>query len=582
MSTADITGILSKPTRLMGRTDYPAVGAVRLVRMWPEIAKFDLDGCIAWLAANPSVTDPVIEQNKFTGTYFGGRVWYEWDKPDPEAVNRGLGDKFNLYQELFPVASVTGPTATVEDNCAFTVTAYAVYFGANPVTLPARSTGVQWTADAPQIDPSSGLYTTVVRRRERHGQNTTALPSLTTSGETATRQVQIGIGAPDAGAGALPAIDSTSLSDGQFAEQSVEPLEDCTKRAVTDVHTVVDQVINEESVEAAVTTDVVIHTAADVDLTIPPTVADGTAVQVWNDPSIRAKNKRKTTQTTETVTNQSNAEAGATAAVATTTTINTAMDTASLPTNPPAPGDGEAKTLTIRRSPKFKNRAEVVQTTETVTNQQHAIAQVKPDRSVAETIDTAMDTASLPTNPPVPSAGEAKALEIVIDPKFKNRAKVTQRTETAVKLEMSAKSFTDYDGTKSWYEADNLTETELNTKLAALSTSTRTTAVFGPSREFAGRFYLSYATHPIDGAGSTGDAFTAGTIEWVAVSRAGVSTYFGLKWTTSASTAQTWLTTDPTGSYSHYTARKVDVDGIKTWVHPLGRGRFLAVRVRQK
>ena len=70
MSTADITGILSKPTRLMGRTDYPAVGAVRLVRMWPEIAKFDLDGCIAWLAANPSVTDPVIEQNKFTGTVY--------------------------------------------------------------------------------------------------------------------------------------------------------------------------------------------------------------------------------------------------------------------------------------------------------------------------------------------------------------------------------------------------------------------------------------------------------------------------------------------------------------------------------
>ena len=348
--------------------------------------------------------------------------------------------------------------------------------------------------------------------------------------------------------------------------------------------TVTNQSNAEAAATAAVATTTTINTAMDTASlpTNPPAPGDGEAKTLTIRRSPKFKNRAEVVQTTETVTDQSNAEAGATAAVATTTTINTAMDTASLPTNPPAPGDGEAKTLTIRRSPKFKNRAEVVQTTETVTNQQHAIAQVKPDRSVAETIDTAMDTAILPTNPPVPAAGEAKALEIVIDPKFKNRAKVTQRTETAVKLEMAEKSFTDYDGTKSRYEADNLTETELNTKLAALSTSTRTTAVFGPSREFADRFHLSYDTHPIGGAGRPGDAFTNGTIEWTADSRAGVSTYFGMKWTTSASTAQTWVTGTPTGSYSAYTVAKVDVDGIKTWVHPLGSGRFLAVRVRQQ
>jgi hypothetical protein len=124
----------------------------------------------------------------------------------------------------------------------------------------------------------------------------------------------------------------------------------------------------------------------------------------------------------------------------------------------------------------------------------------------------------------------------------------------------------------------NLTWAELVTALAAIDPTKNASPSISISREFVGRFDLTINQAEINSSGSSGDAFATGDVEYTATSRLGITTYIGIKWTTSKTAAQTWITTAPTAPY---TMIMLNVDGVMTFPRPQGRGRFMAVRVWQ-
>lgn len=239
-----------------------------------------------------------------------------------------------------------------------------------------------------------------------------------------------------------------------------------------------------------------------------------------------------------------------------------------------SPAAGEIKRRSLEKNADCT--MDVQDRTEAVIDQTITRVEVRPAQTVTTTIHTQQDVASLPTNPPVPGDGEFKTLEL--EPSdAKDRVKTTLTVGVSSKLEVEA-TVADYDGDTIIYEGDGLTLAEVTAKIAAVSTDKRCTPSLNKSREFKDRYSLRLIQRAVNENASYGDAFETSELEYEVVDRRGVPTKIGLKWTTSNVAAKNWITAAPTDGY---TTIKLDVDGVKTFPNPLGRGRFFAVRVWQ-
>lgn len=216
----------------------------------------------------------------------------------------------------------------------------------------------------------------------------------------------------------------------------------------------------------------------------------------------------------------------------------------------------------------------------TAVDQTQTEVEVKASQTITRTTHTQLADGSLPANPPVPANGESKVLRIV-PTAHKARNQVTEETRAGVKLEKNT-TWTDADGSNRNYEGSNLTASEVTTQLGTVTATNRIEVSCTPSPEYKNLFNLFIRERPPSQSSASGDMFGSGDVEYEVTSSAGVRTYIGIKYTTSKTSAKNWLTTAATTFNSYtYTTIKLSVDGIKTFPHPLGRGRFMAVRVWQ-
>jgi hypothetical protein len=95
---------------------------------------------------------------------------------------------------------------------------------------------------------------------------------------------------------------------------------------------------------------------------------------------------------------------------------------------------------------EFKDRWRTDLNTRTAVDQTQTEAIVGPLQSISQTTHTQQSTASLPTTPPTPAAGEIKTVRI--EPtQFKDRAKTVEETRASTAFDSGWVPYTDYYGT---------------------------------------------------------------------------------------------------------------------------------------
>lgn len=295
-----IKSILAGETRLVRRVDIPGIGAVILTRMWPEINKQDLGGCVDFLRANPSwmgldqarndkTSAPRIEGQEFAGSFVGSLPRLEWGKSDPATA--GTESRLNLMQDLY-LLNLTGASAVVEDSCQMLVTAYTVYFADSPPTVAGLHTvGVKWTVSDPILDLSTGLYTSTVKKWERQEQ-TFEFESEDRADQTERTAVKLGT---------ADAIQELTPSDGEQQTRQIQKNDDCTNNETVQTKTAVDQISTLGNVQADRSVVTTIHSQNASTVTMPPVPNDGESRQASNEPTAFKSRTRTSAQTATAV-----------------------------------------------------------------------------------------------------------------------------------------------------------------------------------------------------------------------------------------------------------------------------------------
>ena len=261
--------------------------------------------------------------------------------------------------------------------------------------------------------------------------------------------------------------------------------------------TVVNQVRNVYDVAAAVTTEQRNDTAmalADKNaLDLPPSPAAGEAKSTTVTPHPKFKDVFEVVRTTETAVDQQQTVSDINAAVHTTQTRNTAMPAATAAAVSTTPASGETRSVEITPHPKFKDVCEVRQVTEVAQNQTNTETSVSATRVTTQTVQTQMDTGSLPATP---TATTGQVDSLTVEPtRFPDRARVTVTTTVGQKVEKEI-TWTDAEGEHYEYTGLNLTSEEVTAKLNDVADASVRADVGCSPTEFPGLFNLTIRHNP--------------------------------------------------------------------------------------
>lgn len=159
---------------------------------------------------------PLGEKWKATDAWFQTSPSDKWAGTD--------STKIRIYQAFKPKADESDGPYTVENGCKYLVTHEFHWDVAAIPTLPASSSGVNYTLQGVTRDKETGLYSCVIEKRETVQQDVELYDSSKSIYETIQRESHIGVKATD-----LPTTgQAASVGNGLLVERQVSKNGDCT------------------------------------------------------------------------------------------------------------------------------------------------------------------------------------------------------------------------------------------------------------------------------------------------------------------------------------------------------------------
>lgn len=216
--------------QFLRRQDFPNNSGSILTRFWPEIARTDLDACMAYLSTAASVVNPQTRPTLTThvGTWNRGYLYYDYGKADPTLSS--ASDKLNLYQVLV-LAGSTLDWTLIEDSCRFKVYLRVFYSLTAPAAVTGHTVaGIRYEQDV-RFDPNTGTYQVTERRIERQEQTATYVAEASPAG-TVTAKLELG--RPDD-------PDALASTTGSVKTRTLEIEDDCSRNVRTLTETPADQ-----------------------------------------------------------------------------------------------------------------------------------------------------------------------------------------------------------------------------------------------------------------------------------------------------------------------------------------------------
>ena len=158
-------------------------------------------------------------------------AWFQTSPSDKWAGTDST--KIRIYQSFKPKADESDGPYTVENGCKYLVTHEFHWDVAEVPTLPASSSGVNYTLQGVTRDKETGLYSCVIERRETVQQDVPLYDTAKTIFETRQEEQHLGVKAAD-----LPTTgQAASVAGGVLVERQVTKNPDCTSDVANVVRT---------------------------------------------------------------------------------------------------------------------------------------------------------------------------------------------------------------------------------------------------------------------------------------------------------------------------------------------------------
>lgn len=149
-------------------------------------------------------------------------AWFQTSPSDKWAGTEST--KIRIYQSFRPSSDESDGPYIVENGCKYLVTHEFHWDVAAIPTLPASSSGVNYTLQGVTRDKETGLYSCVIEKRETVQQDVELYNSSKSIYETIQRESHIGVKATD-----LPTTgQAASVDNGVLVERQVSKNGDCT------------------------------------------------------------------------------------------------------------------------------------------------------------------------------------------------------------------------------------------------------------------------------------------------------------------------------------------------------------------
>ncbi|MDD8011857.1 MAG: hypothetical protein PHX05_00065 [Acidobacteriota bacterium] len=401
----------------------------------------DLDALVLYLqtytsaanaTASTSVTNPMAgTQWARTGTWYGGRIWYEEVKN--EAQLRGT---LRIWQALW-CGDKTIADVITEKGCRYRVEV-TWYFGLRTLpTVPANSSGISYRMGPLNVDPERGTYTTFIEKRtrlyqviaEHRSQESAAASDLTTKHHGVYEGDKTDTGA------AVTLLDLEDVPAGEIRNLDRTKNEDCTQDIQTQKRTVKDQTRTSAETSAARKTERASHTENAAPLGAPEQEAGKIK---RNDNQATESGKTRTVEEVVTVQDQTSTSREDSASKSAVKVLHTENAAA---VADPAAAAGEIKRVELL--PTEAGRMRSVEETITVKDQTRTSAETSAARKTTRALHTE-NAAALGT--PEQEAGKIKRNENQPTESGKTRTVeevVTVQDQTSTSRETSAAAQTE-------------------------------------------------------------------------------------------------------------------------------------------
>ena len=362
-----------------------------ITRVWYEIPRDDLDGCVQWLeektsagndAASATVTNPMQGTRWHrSGTWYGGRVWLDWVERDGKRV---LG----LFQ-LLHRGSLTIPDVVTRNGCRYKAWTTWYHNLAEVGVLPANdpANGIEYERGPVLVDRDTGRVSYSVTKLQRLYQKISRYTTTVTAARTVRTAHHTGVKQgdldDDGGSIGLQSMAASVPGKRLALRRTKDP--ECTQTIDESEEAVNDQTIVDRERTFRAHTDRTIHTQADVALGAPAEQQHHLHRHVSEETEF---GRYRTTDEDVTVQDQVITEQGRTARAHTERTIHTEADAALA-----APVEEQHH---LHRHVSEETEAGGFRTTdEDVTVQDQAIVEQlrSADRHVDRTIHTEADAA---------------------------------------------------------------------------------------------------------------------------------------------------------------------------------------------
>lgn len=411
--------------------------AIRIVtRVIPAVPTESLDQLKTYLntyasggntVASSTIASPMVDGRALAGTWTHGQVYLQQERLPNQQI-----ETWNIYQTIWQSGSATLDYFDSEHTCRYTAELSIIWGTSSPPTLPDAAAGVTYRIVSRDQDPDTGSWEWVVERRTRQYQGPDPYTSEINSAYSEETTEQLGVVA------GRDTVAGITNEVGKLKTQRVTANEDCSKDAVTQVRTAIDQPGSGVDERADQSSAIETHTQADAE-------ADGSAVAGY---VVRTENapteygKFRTRREVITPIDQPGEEEEARADQTSTTETHTQAD---------AQADGDAiagKVVRASSAPtefgKYRTRREVV----TPIDQPGQGAEARADQTASIETHTQSDAAADET----PVAGQIIDAESV--PTEFGKYRTRRRVVTPI----------DQSGTEVESRADQSSSTETHTQ----------------------------------------------------------------------------------------------------------------------
>jgi len=302
-----------------------------ITRVWYEIPRDDLDGCVQWLeektsagndAASATVTNPMQGTRWHrSGTWYGGRVWLDWVERDGKRV---LG----LFQ-LLHRGSLTIPDVVTRNGCRYKAWTTWYHNLAEVGVLPANdpANGIEYERGPVLVDRDTGRVSYSVTKLQRLYQKISRYTTTVTAARTVRTAHHTGVKQgdldDDGGSIGLQSMAASVPGKRLALRRTKDP--ECTQTIDESEEAVNDQTIVDRERTFRAHTDRTIHTQADVALGAPAEQQHHLHRHVSEETEF---GRYRTTDEDVTVQDQVITEQGRTARAHTDRTIHTEADAA--------------------------------------------------------------------------------------------------------------------------------------------------------------------------------------------------------------------------------------------------------------